>query len=503
MKSSFRNPLLPGFHPDPTICRAGKDYYLCTSTFEYFPGLPIYTSRDLQTWTLVGHALNRPEQVDFSKTRCSEGIFAPTLRFHEGVFYVITTQVGGRGNFFVTALDPAGPWSDPVWIEDEGEPWFDPSLFFDGDGKVYYTRRNEFCIVQAEIDVATGRLLTPLREIARPWCTDDIEGPHLYKVGGWYYLLTAEGGTGWGHCLTVARSVSPWGPFEPCPRNPILTHRHLPNHPVRYTGHGDWFEEEEGKWGIVFLGTRHHGFGGQAFHHLGRETFYAPMRWEDGWPVIPQPVEEMGAEPDAFVDCFEGAELGPAWVARRQPDPAHFDVGDGLRVWGGAATLNDMEPEAFRGIRLDRYAFTWTAWLRFAPQQEGEEAGLALVMANDCHLEWVKTLREGREVLMLRRQVLDLCAEEVFAWSMGQGAGSGGEELCLRIQGDARRFTLLAGASDSELTAFATADRRLFCTEVATGWTGLFAGVYASGNGRPCSGPAVFERVALESPSLK
>lgn len=492
MTAPMRNPVLPGFHPDPSICRSGADYYVCTSTFEYFPGLPIYKSRDLLTWTLEGHALHRPEQMDFSKTLCSDGIFAPTLRYHEGVFYVISTQVGGRGNFIVSAKHPAGPWSDPVWITDEGEPWFDPSLFFDGDGRVYYTRRHGFCIVQAEIDVASGRLLTPLREIARPWCTDDIEGPHLYRVGGWCYLLTAEGGTGWGHCLTVARSMSPWGPFEPCPQNPILTHRHLPNHPVRYTGHGDWFEEADGKWGIVFLGTRHHGFGGQAFHHLGRETFYAPMHWQEGWPVISQPVEESGPAPEPFEDRFEGDCLGPRWVARRRPDPSQAVVSGGLRLSGGEATLNDSKPEAFRGIRLDRYDFTWTADMRFAPKRDGEEAGLALVMADDCHLEWVVTRRDDSSVLLLRRRVLDLCMEERFEWT-------GGETVCLRISGNARVFTMLAAEAEPDLHSFATAERRLFCTEVATGWTGLMAGVYASGNGQPCSEAAVFSRVALSS----
>ena len=492
MNAIQRNPILPGFHPDPTLCRVGEDFYVCTSTFEYVPGLPIYHSRDLQNWRLIGHGLNRPGQLNFSKTRCSEGIFAPTLRHHDGVFYLITTQVGGGGNFFLTARDPAGPWSDPVWIQEEGDPWFDPSLFFDGDGKVYYTRRHEFSIVQAELDLLTGRLLTPLREIARPWCTDDIEGPHLYKVGGWYYLLTAEGGTGWGHCSTVARSDSPWGPFEPCPHNPILTRRHRPNHPVRYAGHGDWVEDADGQWWMVFLATRHHGYGGQAFHHLGRETFLTPMQWENGWPVVEADFGERGANPPSFRDDFSGKELGPAWLARRTSDPDQVEVGSGLRVWGAAATLDDSQPEAFRGIRLDRYAFRWCTRMRFDPKRDGEEAGLALVMADDCHLEWVHARRAGKKVLLLRRRVLDMCSEEVFDLSDSL-------DLDLTIQGNARRFTFLAGAPGAEPVVYATADRRLFSTEVATGWTGLIAGIYASGRGRPCQTAAEFAFVELSN----
>jgi xylan 1,4-beta-xylosidase len=493
MNPPSRNPILPGFHPDPSICRVGDDVYLVTSTFEYWPGLPVYHSRDLMNWTLIGHGLHRPEQLDFRNTRCSEGIFAPTLRWHEGVFYIITTQVGGRGNFFITATDPAGPWSEPVWIQEEGNPWFDPSLFFDDDGSVYYTRRHEFHIVQAELDIRTGKLLTPLREIARPWCTDDTEGPHLYKRGGWYYLLTAEGGTGWGHCITVARSESPWGPFKACPHNPILTHRHLPNHPVRYTGHGDWVEDADGNSWLVFLGTRHHGFGGQAFHHLGRETFITPLSWENGWPRVQGPVPEIGNPPPPFRDDFSALALGPAWIARRQPDPAQTDLTTRpgtLRLLGAAATLDDDNPEAFRGIRLDRYDFTWTASLSFQPREENEEAGLALVMANDCHLEWVLTRRGQQPVLLLRRRVLDIRQDDRFDLPDTRA-------LCLRIQGNARTFTLLAGENPDTLRPLATADRRLFCTEVATGWTGLIAGIYASGNGKPSTAPAEFGWVEL------
>ena len=491
-----RNPILPGFHPDPTICRVGTDFYLCTSTFEYFPGLPIYHSRNLQDWTLLGHAIDRPEQLDYRNTRCSEGLYAPTLRHHQGRFYLVCTQVGGGGNFLVTAADPAGPWSDPVWIQEgDVEPWFDPSLCFDDDGAVYYTRRHEARVVQAELDAESGALLTPLREIAGPWCTDDIEGPHLYKIGSWYYLLAAEGGTGWGHCSTVARASSPWGPFESCPHNPILTHRHLPNHPVRYTGHGDWVEDADGQWWMVFLATRHYGFGGLAFHHLGRETFLTPVRWVDGWPVMDGPITDTAPSPPDVHDDFDSPKLSPGWLSRRVPDPKHVDLGSRpgwLRLHGGAATLSDMDAEAFRGRRLDRYNFDWSARLQFHATRENEEAGLALVMADDCHLEWVRTCRAGKDVLLLRRRVLDLCQEDVYPVAFA-------DDCVLTIQGSDRHFSFHAGPVDGELECMAQADRRLFCTETTTGWTGLIAGVYASGNGRPSDAHADFDSVALRS----
>jgi xylan 1,4-beta-xylosidase len=279
----FHNPVIRGFHPDPSICRVGDDYYLAVSSFEFFPGVPLFHSRDLVNWRKIGHALTRQSQLDLSQARCSQGIFAPTLRHHEGTFYLTTTNVGGGGNFLVTATDPAGPWSDPVWIDRDA---FDPSLFFDDDGRVYYTRREGQRIAQAEIDVRSGRLGTPLRIIADAFSSTDAEGPHLYKSNGFYYLLCAEGGTGYGHMVTIGRSRSPWGPFESCPWNPILTHRHVIPSPIRYTGHGDLVQTPDGAWWMVFLGTRHHPRRGYCFHVLGREVFLAPVTWRDDWPIV-------------------------------------------------------------------------------------------------------------------------------------------------------------------------------------------------------------------------
>ncbi len=158
---TYTNPVIPGFNPDPSVCRVGNDYYLATSSFVYFPGVPIYHSRDLVNWELIGYALDRKSQLDLDNVWPAGGIFAPTLRYHKGTFYMITTNIGGNGNFFVTAKNPAGPWSDPVWVD---KPMFDPDLFFDDDGKVYYTRRSvpeKEGIVQAEIDIKTGRLHDP------------------------------------------------------------------------------------------------------------------------------------------------------------------------------------------------------------------------------------------------------------------------------------------------------------------------------------------------------
>ena len=179
----IRNPVIPGFHPDPSVCRVGDDYYLVTSSFEYFPGVPIFHSIDLVNWKQIGHCLTRKSQLDLRHSFPSSGVYAPTIRYHQGTFYMITTNIGGHGNFYVTAKDTAGAWSDPIVVDADV---FDPSLFFDEDGKVFYTRRGSPGIVQAEINIVTGQLLTPLRMVVEKYICSDIEGPHLYKINGIY-----------------------------------------------------------------------------------------------------------------------------------------------------------------------------------------------------------------------------------------------------------------------------------------------------------------------------
>src|SRR4030042_2877344 len=223
--TTFNNPIISGFYPDPSICRVGEDYYLFTSSFEYFPGVPIFHSKDLVHWRQIGYCLTRKSQLPLNNVRASGGIYAPTLRYHDGTFYMVTTNVDGGGNFYVTAKNPAGPWSEPVWLDHSG---MDPSLFFDDDGKVYYTRHEgagDGYVAQRILNIETGKLEGPLRKIWGGTGGVWVESPHLYKINGKYYLTAAEGGTSYGHTQVIARSDSPWGPFESCPYNPILTHR--------------------------------------------------------------------------------------------------------------------------------------------------------------------------------------------------------------------------------------------------------------------------------------
>ena len=297
----YQNPILPGFHPDPSICRVGDDFYLVTSSFEYFPGLPIYHSRDLVHWEQIGHCLTRDSQVHLvtGAPNCLN-IYAPTIRYHDGLFYVIVTNVTGdnHGNFIITAKDPAGEWSDPIALP---FPGIDPSLFFDEDGKVYYLG-TDGGIYLSEMDITTG---AAIGETHRLWhgTANNPEGPHLYKIDGMYYLLLAQGGTEICHMAVLARSESILGPYEPCPHNPVLTNIGQ-SLAIKAAGHADLVEDAEGNWWAVCLGIRPLAYPFR--HNLGRETMLVPAKWENGWlyagengAVLPEFTVESDLQPGA------------------------------------------------------------------------------------------------------------------------------------------------------------------------------------------------------------
>lgn len=315
--SAEQQPVLAGFHPDPSICRAGGNYYLVNSSFEYFPGVPVFSSTDLTSWTPIGNVLTRRSQFERGDGRPSGGIFAVTLRFHEGRFWLVTTNMNdvAAGQLIVSAEDPAGPWSEPTFVE--GAIGIDPDLAWDDDGTCYLT----WCgfspdpelsgILQTRLDIDTGRMLDRPYRISSGSGLQFPEGPHLYRRGEWWYLLLAEGGTERGHAVTIARGRSPRGPFEPHPGGPIFTHRST-NHPVQNTGHADLLELDDGTWAAVYLGVRPRGTS-PGFHVLGRETFLAGIDWRDDWPVFVPDRYELPVRDHSFDEDFSGP-LHPRWV---------------------------------------------------------------------------------------------------------------------------------------------------------------------------------------------
>ncbi|OIJ66962.1 glycoside hydrolase family 43 protein [Streptomyces mangrovisoli] len=318
---TYDNPVLPGFHPDPSVCRVGADYYAACSSFEYFPGVPLFHSRDLVHWRQIGNVLDRPGQLVFADTTpASGGIYAPTLRHHDGRFWLITTDASGGGTFLVTAEDPRGPWSDPVWID---VPGIDPDLAWDDDGSCWCAVSG--CQV-ARIDPETGKVLEGPLPLWSGTGLRDPEAPHLYRVGEWWYLLIAEGGTALGHGVSAARARSPRGPWEPAPGNPLLSHRGTAS-AVQCTGHADLVEAADGTWWMLLLGTRPRGYFPE-YHALGRETFLVPVEWADGWPRVgpvrerhPAPAAWHPLEPAPARDDFDAPALAPYWISpRSRPD---------------------------------------------------------------------------------------------------------------------------------------------------------------------------------------
>ncbi|MFC5973649.1 glycoside hydrolase family 43 protein [Halomarina salina] len=502
----YRNPVVPGCHPDPTVCRVGSTFYLATSSFEYFPGVPLYRSDDLVSWDRIGHCLTRDEQLDLTDTAASDGVYAPTLRHHDGTFFLVTTDVSGTGNFLVTADDPAGEWSDPISLD---APGFDPDLFVDGE-TAYLTYAHgstlpETTIRQAEVDLDTGAVGEE-RELWQGIEGTFSEAPHLYERDGTYYLLTAEGGTHTNHMVVAARSDHPTGPFEGCPDNPVLSHRGHPMADVKATGHGDLVRAPDGSWWLVFLGVRQHG-GHPGWHHLGRETFLAPVEWEDGWPVVDggdpvtttMQVESLpgdGSPPDAPAPArptrttFDGDSLDGAFEYRRNPDRSAYslDDGDGLTLRGRTERLG-QHGATFVGRRQAHFDCRTYVDLAFDPEP-GEEAGLAAVMDERHRYEVGVTRSDGTTSVVVRRRIGN--AAEVVAESPVSGDG---DTWRLAVDATTDSYRFLSGADDP--TELATLATRYLATEVSGSFTGVYLGMYAtSGDDDPT--PARFERFVYE-----
>lgn len=506
---SIANPILPGFHPDPSICRVGRDYYLVTSSFEYAPGVPIFHSRDLVNWRQIGHCLTRPSQLRLSDARPSGGIFAPTLRHHAGMFYVVTTNVTVGRNFYVSAADPSGPWSDPVWVEQGG---IDPSLCFD-DGRVYlastYQSRQQvpsevglgdfdWGIQQSEIDIATGRTLVPPRPIWSGTGGKYPEAPHLYRIGATYYLLIAEGGTEYGHMATIARSASPWGPWEPCPRNPILSHRSH-HSPVQGVGHADLIEAHDGSWWAVCLGFRPRGY--PPCYHLGRETFLAPVRWDgEGWPIIGDDgrlrstMRAPDLEPHPWPaaperDDFDAPRLGLAWNFVGAPSPGCWSLEErpgALLLRGARSRLEDGPPFAWIGRRQQHLTCEIETSLDFTPEGEGDEAGLTVWANPRHHYDLYLASVEGEARVCARCRIGGLVT--VVA---SQAAGAGAVRLS--VTADADRYDFGFATGDGARISLATSETRYLSTEVAGGFTGVFFGLYSAAGQASGIRPASFD----------
>ncbi|ASA23459.1 glycoside hydrolase family 43 protein [Paenibacillus donghaensis] len=478
----YNNPVISGFYPDPSVCRVGGDYYLVNSSFAYFPGIPIWHSKDLMHWRQIGYCLTRENQLPLEKSVVSGGVWAPTLRYHNGMFYMVTTNEDYGGHFYVWTNDPAGEWSDPIFVDQEG---IDPSLFFDEDGKVYFTstgNESGMGIYQCEIDIINGTKRSESRLIWTGTGGKFPEGPHLYKRDGYYYLMCAEGGTEYGHMETIARGTTPYGPFETGPRNPILSHRSL-GHPIQATGHADLVEAHDGSWWAVFLGIRPVGYPNR--HHLGRETFLAPVRWsEDGWPMIGN---------NGTVELEIEADTLPTMLWDNAPETDHFDEPDLKMHWnflrsgqkvvwsliertgwlalhGCSVRLCERGTPAMIARRQQQWACDVSVRMEYNPE-EGDEAGLTVFMDDRHHFEIGLTRIEGNQVVTLKRQVGSIQDEKC-------SLPFEGTVINLRIKAFPEKYMFYYEGADREWNLLGEAETYLVSTEVAGGFTGVFFGMY-------------------------
>ena len=514
---SFRNPIIPGFYPDPSVCRVDEDYFLITSTFEYFPGVPIFHSRDLVHWRQLGHVLDRPSQLNLDGVLPSEGIYAPTIRYHDGLFYMVTSVRRPHEdafldyNFIVTAEDPAGPWSDPCVVA-EWPGMIDPSLFFDDDGRTWFTANRRVPeppyplyreVWMQELHLESMQLVG---EQTILWGGAMKEAPfseasHIYKVDGTYYLLTAEGGTSHDHAVIIARSSSVTGPYEGNLRNPILTHRHLGlDHPITNPGHADLVETQNGEWWMVALASRPCG---GYFYNLGRETFLTPVRWEEGWPVVSpglgriafeHPAPDLPEHPWPSIracDHFDTESLAHCWSFLRTPREPFWSLQEragNLRLILRPERLADRANPSFVGRRQQHLDFAARAAMEFTPGQAGEEAGVVLLQNMDFHFRLVCCLDDAGhgEVRLIKRESGDETLLGVTP--------AAGPLHYFKVEATGQDYSFYCAAAPEDWTPVAEeVDGRILSTQLAGGFVGAYIGLYASSNGEPAGNTADFD----------
>lgn len=506
----FYNPVLPGWYSDPSICTNGKDYFLVTSSFSYFPGVPIFHSTDLVNWKQIGHVLDRPEQLPLDGQRISEGIFAPAITYNpfNETYYMVTTNIR-KGNFFVKTKDPFGPWSDPIWLpEVQG---IDPSFYFDEDGRAYILNNDapdgpalydgHRAIRIQEFDVEKDITFGPRKMLInggvdlseKPvW----IEGPHLYKVNGRYLLMAAEGGTSVNHREVIFYGDSPMGDFVPWEQNPILTQKHLDparKNPITCAGHADLVQTLDGEWWSVFLACRPID---NQFENLGRETFLMPVRWsDDGFPyltqgdeVVPMVLYKEGVTiaPDAPIGNFSSTyqfsekNLGHDWFTLRGPATELYSFNDKpghLSLVCTDVHSAERKMPALVSRRLQHHKFECTTKLDFLPQQDNEAAGL-LLLKDERHQYLFAIKKSGNKRVVVLEKVGAAGAEVVAEKALP----SSKKPLKLKITSTGTNFDFhyaFEGEKDWNLLT-AGVDAYYLSTAQSFGFTGTTIGLYAT-----------------------
>lgn len=490
----FMNPVLRGMYPDPSMCAAGGKYYMVCSSFCYFPGVPLFESDDMINWRQIGHCLTRRSQLPLEDAGTAGGIYAPTIRYNNGRFYMVVTNVSGPGNFYVWTDDIYGEWSEPVTV---GQSGIDPSLFFDDDGRVYFISNGNDpegrgYIQISEIDISTGRKLSDNEPLWYGTGGRYIEAPHLYKIGGWYYLLDAEGGTEYGHMVNYARSGNLRGPFEPCPDNPVLTNRNLGGYQLQGAGHGDLLQASDGTWWFCHLAFRQIDRY-MPFHHLGRETCMEPVSWKDGWFYIGTKSSDMftgqgygnalmetecpeghGFAPQNFSYRKTFSTLSPEldWNFLRNPHPENYEFcADYIRIRATSVRPSDLhDSPSWTGIRQNEFDCVTVCDVRL-DGGSCSEAGISVFMDGSHHYD-LYAASEGGEFSVSARVSVGP------AVSVLRKVPVAGGSVRLKIVSEPHSYTFILVSDDGE-TVLGSADSRYLSSEVACGFTGVYIALYA------------------------
>lgn len=508
----YQNPILSGFYPDPSLTRVENDYYLVNSSFAYFPGLPVFHSQDLVNWTQIGNAIDRPEQLDLSGIGTSWGAFAPDISYHNGTFYIVNTCVKCTSNqqgkptqnYLISAKNPAGPWSDPVLFDFAG---IDPSIFWDDDGKAYIVNNGapdeaqrydgHYALWLQEFDYQNLKLVGERVQIInggvdiakKPFW---IEGPHIFKKDGKYYLIAAQGGTQDNHSEVVFRADAVFGPYIHFAGNPILTQSTLAPerpHPVTSAGHAKLVETQAGEWWAAFLATRPYADG---HYNIVRETFLLPVRWQDGWPIIlahdqadplvehkpalpTQPRPALPVSGDfSYTDEFDAKTLSMAWIGVRTPKTPLYKLEDGALILNSGAMLGDETGvPAFVGRRQQHHTATVATTLTYAPQKDGDRAGLAAIQSDHSLLFFGITRIDGKPVVALYTRD-NASADTLIAAAPFSG---GPVTLTIRATGGTMAFDYTTAKTTKTLTS--DLDVRFLSTRSAGGFVGTVIGCFA------------------------
>jgi len=480
----YMNPVIRGYNPDPSVCKANGKYYLITSSFQFFPGVPLFESDDLINWRQIGFCLTSESQVPLDNVGSSGGIYAATIRYNEGRFYMVTTNVGHKkyaGNFYVWTDDIYGNWSQPVYVDQGG---IDPSLYFE-NGVTYFIsngsdENGRSAILQCEIDIATGRKLTESKVIWHGTGGRYLEAPHMYKIESYYYLLAAEGGTEYGHMVVYARGDNVWGPFEHYEKNPVLTNRNLGGYQLQGIGHGDLVEDENGNWWMYALAFRQiHQW--MPYHHLGRETCLVPVTFDNkGWFTIEDGTARLSIETDRIQSnvkqtfqtnfTFSNTSWDKDWQFLRMhhKDKYIFDK-EFLKIKSADDTLDTSGGGTPALIGLHQKEFDME--LSVKVKTIDGEAGITIYMDENHHydLTLVKTRDQYRVCLKLN--IGDIKYEKyssVVAYN----------EARFLIKSDAINYRFFLVENGNE-TSLGSAQTKYLSSEVAGGFTGVVLGLYS------------------------